>query len=137
MTYQKSSTKYGWKTFWCPNWCPDGQYYFRCNDVVHIAWLYNAQLWINRKYRTQDNEENKEYMFDLLLVIIHNWYPSSVLEKIHGRSRRNLTLLRPLRRKLRIRWFFDISQVKESSFLIGPHWLLLRFLMRIIWKIPI
>ena len=27
-----------------------------------------------------------------------------------------LTLRRPLRRKLRMRWFFDISKVKESSF---------------------
>ena len=28
----------------------------------------------------------------------------------------NLTLRRPLRRKLRMRWFFDVSKVKESSF---------------------
>ena len=27
-----------------------------------------------------------------------------------------LTLRRPLRRKLRIRWFFDVPKVKESSF---------------------
>ena len=27
-----------------------------------------------------------------------------------------LTLRRPLRRKLRIRWFFDVSKLKESSF---------------------
>ena len=27
-----------------------------------------------------------------------------------------LTLRRPLRRKLRMRWFFDVSKVKESSF---------------------
>ena len=27
-----------------------------------------------------------------------------------------LTLRRPLRRKLRIRWFFDVSKVKESSY---------------------
>ena len=27
-----------------------------------------------------------------------------------------LTLTRPLRRKLRMRWFFDVSKVKESSF---------------------
>ena len=26
-----------------------------------------------------------------------------------------LTLRRPLRRKLRMRWFFDVSEVKESS----------------------
>ena len=29
----------------------------------------------------------------------------------------SLTLRRPLRRKVRMRWFFDISKVKESSFL--------------------
>ena len=28
----------------------------------------------------------------------------------------DLTLTRPLRRKLRMRWFFDVSKVKESSF---------------------
>ena len=28
-----------------------------------------------------------------------------------------LTLTRPLRSKLRMRWFFDVSKVKESSFL--------------------
>ena len=27
-----------------------------------------------------------------------------------------LTLRRPLRKKLRMRWFFDVSDVKESSF---------------------
>ena len=27
-----------------------------------------------------------------------------------------LTLKRPLRKKLRMRWFFDVSKVKESSF---------------------
>ena len=27
-----------------------------------------------------------------------------------------LTLRRPLRRKVRMRWFFDVSKVKESSF---------------------
>ena len=29
----------------------------------------------------------------------------------------NITLRRPLRNKLRMRWFFDVSKVKESSFL--------------------
>ena len=28
-----------------------------------------------------------------------------------------LTLRRPLRKKLRMRWYFDVSEVKESSFL--------------------
>ena len=28
-----------------------------------------------------------------------------------------LTLRRPLRKKLRMRWFFDVSKVKQSSFL--------------------
>ena len=42
-----------------------------------------------------------------------------------------LTLRRPLRRKLWMRWFFDVSKVKESSFFyFGPHWPTLRFLMR-------
>ena len=34
-----------------------------------------------------------------------------------------LTLRRPLCKKLWLRWFFDVSKVKESSFFkIGPHW---------------
>ena len=33
-----------------------------------------------------------------------------------------LTLRRPLRKTLRMRWFFDVSKVKEASFFqIGPH----------------
>ena len=51
-----------------------------------------------------------------------------------------LTLTRPLRRKLQMRWFFDVSKVKESSFFfksdltdpLPPH-----NLMRIFWKMPI
>ena len=35
----------------------------------------------------------------------------------------NVTLRRPLHKKLRMRWFFNVSKVKESSFfLIGSHW---------------
>ena len=29
---------------------------------------------------------------------------------------KQLTLTRPMRRKLRMRWFFDVSKVKKSSF---------------------
>ena len=36
-----------------------------------------------------------------------------IMVPYHGVS---LTLMRPLRRKVRMRWFFDISKVKESSF---------------------
>ena len=32
-----------------------------------------------------------------------------------------LTRRQPLRKKLRMRLFFDVSKVKESSFLIRPH----------------
>ena len=49
-----------------------------------------------------------------------------------------LTFRRPLRKQLRMRWVFDVSKVKESSFLESdltePP---LRFLMRVFWKIPI
>ena len=43
----------------------------------------------------------------------------SNLEKIYEspQVRLGLTLRRPLRRKLRMRWFFDVSKMKESSFL--------------------
>ena len=51
-----------------------------------------------------------------------------------------LTLTRPLREKLWIRWFFDVSRVKESSFLnrisLTPS-VFLRFLRKIsIWPVP-
>ena len=42
-----------------------------------------------------------------------------------------LTLTRPLRRKLRMRWFFDVSKVKESSFFLMDLTDPFRFLMRI------
>ena len=48
-----------------------------------------------------------------------------------------LTLTRPSRRKLRMRWFFDVSKVKESSFCKSDLTDPLRFLMRIFWKQPI
>ena len=53
-------------------------------------------------------------------------------------SKHVLTLTRPLRKNLQMRWFFDVFKVKESSFfksnLTDPP---LRFLMLIFWKIPI
>ena len=42
-----------------------------------------------------------------------------------------------MRKKLRMRWFFDVSKVKESSFFKSDLTDPLRFLMRIFWKIPI
>ena len=36
--------------------------------------------------------------------------------RVHSRLYR-LTLRRPLRKKMRMRWFFDVSEVKESIFL--------------------
>ena len=38
------------------------------------------------------------------------------LKKINSTTAFQLNLTRPLRRKLRMRWFFDVSKVKESSF---------------------
>ena len=48
-----------------------------------------------------------------------------------------LTFRRLLRRKLRMRWFFDMSKVKESSFFKSDLTDPFRFLMRIFWKLPI
>ena len=48
-----------------------------------------------------------------------------------------LTLTRPLPRKLRMRWFLDVSKVKESSFFKSDLTDPLRFLMRIFWEIPL
>ena len=51
-----------------------------------------------------------------------------------------LTLRRPLRRKLWMKCFFDVSNVKESNFFFIRTSLTFpppKFLMRIFWKIPI
>ena len=46
-----------------------------------------------------------------------------------------LTLRRPLRRKLRMRWVFDVSKVNESSFFLNRTSLtILRVLLRIFYK---
>ena len=41
---------------------------------------------------------------------------TKLFDVIYEISSRKLTLTRPLHRKLRIRWFFDVFKVKESSF---------------------
>ena len=54
------------------------------------------------------------------------------------RQESKVTPQAPVAQKLWMRWFFDISKVKESSFFksdLTDH--PLRFLMRIFWKIPI
>ena len=59
------------------------------------------------------------------------------IQRFYKKLAIHLTLTRPLRRKLRMRLFLDVSKVKESSFLkldlTDPP---LRFLMRIFWEIP-
>ena len=45
--------------------------------------------------------------------------------------------IRSLRGKLRMRWVFDVSKVKESSFLNWTSLTPLRFLMLIFWKISV
>ena len=44
---------------------------------------------------------------------------------------KGLTLRRPLRKKLRMSWFFDVSKVKESSLLKSDLTVPLRILLRI------
>ena len=48
----------------------------------------------------------------IVIVIVGNGS-----QKFQNNACINLTLRRPLRKKLRMRWFFDVSEVKESSFL--------------------
>ena len=71
---------------------------------------------------TQKNEKNGTKIIEQVII--------NIKFKI-------LTLRHPLRRKLRRRWFFDISKVKESSFVKSDLTDPLRFLMRIFWKVPI
>ena len=42
--------------------------------------------------------------------------PASFMSPKHHKDESGLTLRRPLRRKLRMRWFFDVPKGKESSF---------------------
>ena len=49
-----------------------------------------------------------------LLIIFFNAIRLSDIKL--KKSKFDLTLRRPLRRKLRMRWFFDVSKVKESRF---------------------
>ena len=48
--------------------------------------------------------------FEILFKLFNSVY------MIYNISIGHLTLRRPLRKKLRMRWFFDVSDVKESSF---------------------
>ena len=121
-----------------------------CNDVIpnfrfRIAEKTgkkskNCTIWVKRPNRLftdaqlfsetgpeislfhQVNTQDKRAKFPIQIWIESNF-------EIFGRRWINyLTLRRPLRRQLRLRWFFDVSKVKESSFLIGPHESWLRFL---------
>ena len=71
-------------------------------------------------------------------ILARDFKFEEMLRLYHGKGD-CLTLTRPLRRNLRMSWFFDVSKLKESRFfLIGPHWPpSRRFLMRIFWKISI
>ena len=43
-------------------------------------------------------------------------FPPFEIFKNYVKTFKDLTLRRPLHRKLRMRWFFDVYKVKESSF---------------------
>ena len=63
------------------------------------------------------SDENEFYINPL---IFFSERPKMVIF-VHVDTNR-LTLKRPLRKKLRVRWFFDVFKVKESSFfLIGAN----------------
>ena len=65
---------------------------------------------------------------------IYGWKPQPNYS--HQIIHRILTLTRPLRRNLRMRWFFVVSKVKESIFFKSDLTEPLRFLMRIFREAP-
>ena len=61
---------------------------------------------------------NFMYLLNLFVIItIRKKYSRTFYSKLCAILNRNLTLTRPLRRKQRVRWFFDVTKVQESSFL--------------------
>ena len=71
-------------------------------------------------------------IFDLDVSLFHKKFGSK--RKI---TNPNLTLKRSSRRKVSMRWFFEVYKLKESSFFQSDLTDPLRFFMRIFWKIPI
>ena len=78
--------------------------------VIHLVWFNVNCSWnidigdLFSCWRTGHDRKKSENASDCFTNLIH--YFSNLL----------LTLTRPLRRKLRMRWFFELSKVKESSF---------------------
>ena len=74
--------------------------------------MRNPKLSLNQIKTIKKNDLKENLKINEALVIIFSlygqceWYPRWDF----------LTLRRPLRRKLRMRWFFDVFRVKESSF---------------------
>ena len=67
-----------------------------------------------------DMQVNEETLFNLasnskLFTSVYAAWVRLVYSRT-DRQNLNLTLRRPLRKKLQMRWFFDVSKVKESSF---------------------
>ena len=112
-----------------PNWL------FPYADLKTI-WLKLRKL-ITAWYSTSRGQDTKRFIYMQgtsfeVIYYFKNWF--EIIDNLFC----GLTLTRPLRRKLRMRWFFDVSKVKESSFFLNRTSLTrLRLFMRIFWKIPI
>ena len=80
------------------------------------------------------------YFFQSLVMIIRVRKERKVLtwgKEFQKPKWSSSTIRHPLRKKLRMRWFFDVSKVKELNFFNRPSVTPLRFFMRIFLKIPI
>ena len=90
--------------------------------------LSHEQIYFEKPFFSQMNDFIRDLFSESLLQVFINMSCEMFCLKIML-----LTLWRPLRRKLRMRWFSDVSKVNESSFFNSD----LRFLMCIVLNIPI
>ena len=103
-----------------------------------------------RSKRTKDNQQtllltvkaayNTVLISKLFIQLIDKKFKFSCFFQIRMNFMRInlvLTLRRPLRRKLRTRWFYDISKVKVEFCLNRTSLTPIKSLMRIFWKLPI
>ena len=88
---------------------------YRIRDTTDDFFIISSGNFFNQYF---DNSEIKEPLegfepFHSFSSLFISWLHNEFRPLIDPYF---LTLTRPLRRKLRIRWFFDLSEVKESSF---------------------
>ena len=141
---------------WPLKWSQDFQFSFWESGLVELekAWLTDkkfrilyqtfATIWRNFIQRIGPRSKIKNILTFWQFLIIYKFSPweNSIGTKrwlflINQTGSTLLTLTRPLRRKLRIRWFSTFPWWRSRVFLNQTSLTPLRFLMRIFWEMPI